>query len=574
MVNFLKKYWAEILTFGGILAVLLICTAPAPTWMETDSDGIHYVYAAKYLFVSHKHSAPLFLLLGNLFLKIPFGTEFWRMALMLALSTVGASIFIYLIIRHFTGRKSYGCIGALVYGLSALVISQSTIVDTYALVTMAGLGAYYFAIKSQWKRSALMIGIGFAVHFLVALIAVVLFVAYKGLRPQFKNWRVKNWVPLAIICAFFLFYAYLPLSAAFNPQPNMWGNTTFSSFVSDNSSTGAMLMGVLSIWDFPKRILDTIGILGVCWALAIVPIVIYFWSIRKNGGWYKDPLLWLIMFPIVLYITNLAPQTYVYLLPTIAFGAIAAGLGLAKWRDKFYHLKYVVLGGVIMLGLFHCWYFDIGERLDPELSANKFYTEELPKLPDDAILVAQQGWEWAAVFPYNKENNIHIIPICVGTLLSPTLQQEMKDEGIEFYDYPNASLSDRPTLIARSILLFNDNVWITTSTDPETYGAEIIYGKGQEDLLTLSPKSIVSGERDLDWAWKPSNPYDIITGSIEVEEWTWIIFSNYNIRTFLELAVIGAVPAWILYMVFIKKRKWKMQNVKNKLVRSDAKGNA
>jgi hypothetical protein len=305
--------------------------------------------------------------------------------------------------------------------------------------------------------------------------------------------------------------------------------------------------------------------------LAIVPIVIYFWSIRKNGGWYKTPLLWLIMFPIVLYATNLAPQTYVYLLPTIAFGAIAAGLGLAKWRRKFYHLKYVILGGVIVLGLFNLNYFDIGRTLDKNLSANQFYTEEIPKLPDDAILVAQQGWEWAAVFPYNKENDTNIIPICVGTLLSPMLQQEMRDAGIEFDEYEDASLGDRPTLIARSILDKNDNVWITNSVTPETYGAEIIPGKGQGDLLTLSPKSIVSGERDLDWAWKPSNPYDIITGSIEVEEWTWIIFSNYNMRTFTMLAVIGAVPAWILYMMFVKKKKWKFKNVKNKLVGSDAK---
>ena len=71
MTNWIKQYWAELLVFGTILVVLLIDAAPDYTWINTDCDGIHYTYAAKYMVPAHKTSAPLFLLLGRLFLWLP-----------------------------------------------------------------------------------------------------------------------------------------------------------------------------------------------------------------------------------------------------------------------------------------------------------------------------------------------------------------------------------------------------------------------------------------------------------------------------------------------------------------------
>jgi len=41
---FIKRNWVEILVFGAILAVLLVCNAPGMTWINTDSDGAHYIY--------------------------------------------------------------------------------------------------------------------------------------------------------------------------------------------------------------------------------------------------------------------------------------------------------------------------------------------------------------------------------------------------------------------------------------------------------------------------------------------------------------------------------------------------
>jgi len=557
VLSWIKNYWAELLVFGAIFAVLLIDCAPTMTWINTDSDGIHYTYAAKYLLPAHKTSAPLFLLLGHAFLWLPFGTEFWRFAMLSVLASTASAVFIYLIIKEKVGKEGriYGLIGALVFGGSTLVISQSTIVEAYALMTMAGVGAYYFAIKRQWKRCALMLGTGFATHFMISLTAIVLLLTFKELRPHLEKQRLRNWTPLAIILSFFLFYLYIPITASRTPL-DMWGNTTFSDFVNDNANTGLMLLGGLSIWDLPKRIFDTLGILGVSLGLAAIPIVLACW--KRN--WIKEPLVWLMLLPITIYATNLAPQTYVYMMPTIGFGAIAAGIGLAKMRPYW---KWAVLGCAVGLLAFNANYLDIGRTLDPELSTSKYYYEELDKVPDGQILVAQQGWEWAAIPMYNKENNRNILPVCTGTLPSKTYQQSLKDMEIKF-EIPEVVRYEFSSDIAASILELNNNVWLTTPSKPRTYGAEIVPAKGNEELLGSTSHAILSTQ---EWKWRPSNPYDIITGAIEVEEWVEIVVSNYSCLMFVMLGVIGAVPAWIGYMVIVEKKKWSLR--KNKEVKAN-----
>jgi len=66
-MNWLKKYWPEVLVFGVIAGVLVNNLAPDWTWMNTDSDGAHYTMAAKYLTTAHHMSAPLIHFLATYF---------------------------------------------------------------------------------------------------------------------------------------------------------------------------------------------------------------------------------------------------------------------------------------------------------------------------------------------------------------------------------------------------------------------------------------------------------------------------------------------------------------------------
>lgn len=538
----IKKHWLELIVFGVILAILIICVAPSATWVNTDSDGIHDTYAAANLYLSHKTSMPLYLLVGHLFTLVPFGTQFWSLALFSALATFGSCIFIYLTIKyhlyHNKRVRLFALLGVLIYGGSALVISQSTIVETYALVTMFSIGAYYFYIRKNWYACALMLGLGLTVHVLIGLFVIVLFIASPELR------RPK---PILIILACLLFYLYIPLSTLIHPeQPNMWGNRTYVDMFKDLIATTQMLFGSLAIYDLPKRILDTIGIVGVSMGLAIVPVIVF---IRKNQK-MRNVLFWLFVLPIIMFVIGLPPQTYVYCMPSIAIGAVIACIALSKMNMAWFYAVTIVAVGLLA---FNANYFDIGRTLDPELSATQYYNEELAKVPDGQILMPYYGWEWAAIYSYNKNEDRNIIPVCSDTLLSDVYQNMLSEQGIKYEVVDNPDRMAKQVSIAQSIVMLNDNVWGTVISDPETYGTKVV-------PATIEIYDKVAPEPPGQIHWKPSNPYLFITGALEVSEWGFITLSNWNVLLFMSLGAIGLTLNYLIFILPAKKKKGKNED--------------
>ena len=67
--------------------------------MNKAADSIGYVYSATYLYPSFYTSAPIFLLLGHVFMWIPIGTNAWRFGLLSVVATMGMCLFVYLVIK-------------------------------------------------------------------------------------------------------------------------------------------------------------------------------------------------------------------------------------------------------------------------------------------------------------------------------------------------------------------------------------------------------------------------------------------------------------------------------------------
>ena len=897
MLAWCKKHWPELLAFGTILGVYLMDCAPSWTWINTNSDGVHLTYAAKYLYPAHKGSAPLYLLLGHLFVQIPLGTEFWRMALISVIGSFVGAIFVYLIIKEHLKwndkARWFALVGTLVFAGSALVLSQTIIVKYYTLCTAFGLLAYYLALKKHYNWSMVALGAGFATHPIIVLMAVPIVLFNKEMR---------NWKRLLLLAPFTLFYLYVPLVTKFNPSPNMWNNLTPGSQITDFTSTLFMLTGGLAIWDFPKRIFDTIGILGVSLGLALIPIVVYF---ARNKKWLKSQLFWLFILPIGYFATDLSPQCfpkgtlistkklirgknnshffapmqkpieaiqigdevlsfneqtgvkeykkvsqlftkltdktillklsngnelrctpnhpiavnwygkiiwteagnlavgdeliqykyrgigyriasimargktpeerygdgaksfrdkcrvnalrqwadplnginskehhrkvsdgnkrawlnplsghnsenrkrlrseymkrrwsdavtarrmmqnrhktpnkaelelqsiinsvspdfkyngnadsgvvigskipdfvnmngkkklielygtywhkdeqtqslinhyarygfgclviwehelndkekvkqkikdftfnpntavvtiasmrevykqepvynigvednnnyfafgilvhncYVYMYPAIAFGAIIAAIGLSKMDKRWLYAVGVV---ALLLMAYNANYFDIGRTLDPHLAATE-YMQELNAIPNGNIVIATQGWEWTAIYVYNKENNRQIIPVYAGTLQSGDYQKQLFDNwGVVSTGYSvPGNLIHSQQLIVNSIIAQNKNVWITNPTsDYKNYGTEII---------PATPVDYGSGIIIPTWQFKPNNPYDFITGAIEVKQWVYIDYSNYTIALFFLLGASG----YLVVMVVSKSFKRRPKDVARKI---------
>lgn len=544
------KRLPEMLVFGLIFAVFMIDLNPDYTFVNKAADSIGYLFSAKYLYPSYHTSPPLYLLTSHFFLMLPFGTDAWKMGLVSVLSSMGACLFIYLIIMRETQSRFYSLLGVLTYGLSALVISQTVVVQTYATVCLLATGAYYYSLKKQWKLMGMMLGMGLVVHLLMAGVFGIMFMAHKEYR--------KNWKALGITFAFLVFYAYIPLT---NRPPYMWFPNPESNllnsvwfFVGDTWSTIVFLLGKLAIWDLPKRVLDASGVLLVSLGvLGVVPIILYF----KGRKLSRDILFWLIAFPTALFISELDMNTYDYMMLTIPFAAIAASIGLARMYDYRWPVTTVVGLSVIGFGLFNLNYFDIGRTLDPNMSASNLMHNEFDKLPDGAIFMPNIAGEWEAIYKYNADNNKHIIPVCKDILPSEAYLLEIQKQGVKVNPSRRENMSVAALEMAQSIILLNPNVYTTIIVEPQTFGGKVVKANGDMSLIIgLDQATATYLEKNPKWAWKLSNPYDIISTQITVKEWTNQILSSFNVMFFTELAILGLFINWLGWKV-IKRNESK-----------------
>lgn len=566
MIKFIKNCYPELLVFGFIAAILMIDLNPDYTFMNKAADSIGYAYSAKYLYPSFHTSPPLYLLISHFFLKIPYGTEAWRMGLVSVLSTIGASIFIYYSIRvllaNNKNKRWFSLLGVLVYGTSAIVISQSIIIETYALVSFMAIGAYYFAITKHWKLMGLMLGLGLIVHLLAFFVALILILAYKEFR--------HNWKAIAIMSVFLVFYAYIPIT---NRPPYMWipdpatVNTNYPpllvsvySFVVDTLSTVGFLIGKLSIYDIPKRIFDIIGIVGVSiGVVTIIPIVYFFWKTK----YYTKVLFWLILTPVFIFLIELDMNTYDYIMIAMPFLAIVTALGMSKLIDNHgknaIRLGYVVVVVIVGFGLFNLNYFDIGRTEDKNLSASNFYYNELAKIPDGAIFMPNGAWEWEAIFKYNKDYNKHIIPVSIDILPSRQYTEILKKEGIKLVvgSDTNASIQARQT--AMSIIELNDNVWTTVYTDPSTFASEVVNANHNVELVNIYDVNYANHlAQHPTVKWKPYNPYSILTTSITIQQWNYVLLSNRNISVVILSTAIAYGIFNVIFGIWRKNKKSKL----------------
>lgn len=537
------NYWPEALVFGVVSSVLMVCISPDLTFMNMAADGPAYVMSAKYLYPAHHTSAPLYLLLGHLFILIPIGTEYWRLALMSAVFAVGSLVFIYLISRNlFKENKRarwFALLGVLVFGSSMMLISQAIIAETYTLVTFFGLGAYYFTLKKNWVLVAVMLGLGLAVHHLILITWLVLLIFNKDLR---------RWKPIAITMAFVLFYLYIPLSKAFTDAPVMWLNTGLKAFIISAFSTFMNLIGGVAIWDFPKRILETIGFLGVSLTIGFIVLI---WYVMKVKLWSK-PLFWLFLLPIIYGGTSGDPHVSRYALPGYAFGGVIIALGLSKVKPVW--LYSTGIAAIVMLGI-NANYFDLGRTLDKHLTAARFYREEYPKVADGQIFMTfLPGGEWQQAFYYNKKEGRNIIPICIGMLANPAYQTQLKSQGVQLTGNTIANQTDNEMEVALSIIDQNQDVLIAKSTTPRDYGAVLVPALENKQEITMWQGYVTVPK----WKFIPSNPYDILTGAIDTTDWRWTLRSTWDVKFFVSFGSLGLILNWLVFI--LPNRKVKVEN--------------
>ena len=488
VVDWVKAHWKVLVLFGVSLGYFIALTAPDLTWTNTGCDGAVYLRSAKYFAISHPWGAPLFNILNMGVVRIPLGSEFWRLAMVSAVCSAITAVLLYMIARRYTSDlKAF--LAPLIWLGSALVVSQSTIIETYSLVTLLMVLAYYLHITGHPKAKYLIGAAGIAVHHLIAFVLLVILI--EDLRKY--GWKQGlKYVPLLFLGA--VPYIYIPLA---NSPPFYWIQGTALGHYINYFFNQVGLVGGLAIAepDAILRVQDFIGIVPLTFGIGLLLIVP---AILKREN---IVLTMLFLLPVLYYATDLAPQTYVYMMPAVAFGgllAIKGAIVVSRYRLWRWLPIAVVVGSLVMM-VVNVQFMDIGRTTDREGEAQAFY-QSLGKMPQDCtIWIPSGGWGRAVAWLYNSEQDADILALPI---------------------YGHSSDWNREQSV---IALQEGKLYRHAMTNPREHGGEIIAVESASELpeLWVKDKGIESLEEgqvvpvQLGWA----SSYSLIRGEREIERW-------------------------------------------------------
>ena len=350
-----------IAVFGLALFYYLVLRAWDHTFYNMGEDGPLFLQTAKYLTTgAPSPGSPLFHLTNAGWLRVfNFGTEYATLAILSSIYSAMAAALLYVITRSL--------LAPLLWVSSAVVLSQSTILELYTLLTLIMLLAYYAHTKDKRTLAYFIIGLGVGVHHIAGMgfLALVIydFINHRSLKPALAFLLV---IPL---------FLYIPLTN--RPPYYMIGGNTFLDYIRYFFQTASGLMGGLPLWppdNIYGRLWDvfrvTLGGLGLS-------IILTYLAVRKDWREYLLPLLFGIL-PLLYYVTTADSKSYFTTLPTVAF------LGIIACRYDWKILKSLCIGVCAVIIGMNIFLYDF-DRLDPDRTAVKFYNQ-LEQLPPNSVL--------------------------------------------------------------------------------------------------------------------------------------------------------------------------------------------
>ncbi len=449
-----KKYWKEILFFGGILAVYIAGIAPDMTWMSLGGDQLNYVIAAKNFSPAGLVGYPLFVIIGWVFERLPFN-DFWNLAFLSALSTVATCIVIFLTIKLLVGqagptaaaplptgssqKSSLPCalapyIGAAVYASAFIVWTQSVIPEVYTLTSLIITLMVYFTLKKKYWVAAGMMALGIGVH-PISIFVIGCCLIYILIDKRDFGFLLKL---VGVTMVGFLFYL----------QRYVTSDPTQNVFFLDNPLTmvlraanGFFTLPVIPLEPTLERgsevlamVLTSVGFSAPLW----------FFAGKKREVYFVGAVA---LITFATYAISFYPQWITYLVFPVAMLSILAGAGAARFPVKKIVPVFLAIPFIFMA--VNIIFYDLGRSVDgkEETTARMFYNE-LSQLPDKSIVVVHTwGHPGVGCYYYCSENKDRIDYINWNTIGEPDRYpyyvpyQEAR--GIEIPPFPKDLVANR-----------------------------------------------------------------------------------------------------------------------------------
>lgn len=400
VVSWLVRYRTLLVSLlVGVLALaFFLSVLPRNiTWVSAGGDGPNLMLAAKYWTISHATGQPLYTVLSALWLRlVPLGSDWWRLALMSAFFASATAGLLYTITRSW--------LAPLVFISAGVVVSQSSIVEVYSLVTFLIVLVWWLHQREYRSWAYAVVGLGLAVHHLVGYLFLALLI---------KDYLARRtlWPSLWAIIVGLPWYAYIPLA---NRPPYIFiAGESFQDYVHYFLGLGSQAFGLAVMdgrfslsEDFRERIWDLARTL-----LALGPVLLLGWfAVRRQ--WRKRMVLLPILALLYAFhwFGSLDPVWFSYGMISMALLAIIVGQHQRNWQ-----LRSVCVVFCLFAVALNLWLYDVGGLIDPDHSAEGFRAQ-LSELPENAAVWtnAGRGWEAVTVALYNADHGTHLDPIWVG----------------------------------------------------------------------------------------------------------------------------------------------------------------
>ena len=136
-----------LIIFLTAFSYFALLSSKTYTWVFVSEDAADWLACSTMWMVPQPLGSPLYILLGQ-FLNILPGDLVIKMTMILSCLPSAITVtLVYLIVRHLTNKESIAITSAMVLAASAIFMSQSTILEEYALAVMLLTLGYYFFSK-------------------------------------------------------------------------------------------------------------------------------------------------------------------------------------------------------------------------------------------------------------------------------------------------------------------------------------------------------------------------------------------------------------------------------------------
>jgi hypothetical protein len=393
--------WGAVLGTAGILLTIYCLTLPPSlTWAHHGDDGGDLATAVARDSIPHPPGSPTYLLLGGLFIHLPWGDPAWRLNLMSAVLAMGAAgltaTAAWNLLRRTENEAPASSMFAvtlaagLCLGLSPLFWSQAIITEVYApaaffaaLVMALSVGnGPAWALGLSW-------GLGLGVHPTLIVLAPLVAWATWG-EGKGRPLRLATACLLALLGWGML---YGPVLLAHGGAPSPWGDVSsfdgWWALVSGRMYRGYLF--ALPLADLPRRLLAWAGLLArqftpVGAALAGLGIA-HLWQARRPLALASALAFGAISVYAIGYNTT---DSLVYLAPMLPLAALWLGTGffqVSKWLGRRLRPG---AWAILLLPLVQALLFWAQIDLSDDRTAIEWARQALERAPSQAILLTEQ----------------------------------------------------------------------------------------------------------------------------------------------------------------------------------------